>query len=131
MNTIKGEIVAIRSSGSICLVKINVNNSIITSILLKNDRDSFIKISNNVTVLFKEAAVIIATGIAENTSLQNSFTGPIIELNKGLILSTLTVKTTLGNISSIINTNAVEQLKLSLNTPVTALIKSNEIMLSI
>lgn len=131
MNKISGKIVAIKSSGSVSIVKINANNHIISSILLKNDSDTFIKKEKHVTVLFKETEVIIATGKVENISLQNKFSGPIINLEKGVILSTLTVQTEVGNIVSMITTNAVEQLNLSLNDTVTAMIKSNEIMLSV
>ncbi|PCH73751.1 MAG: tobe domain protein [Flavobacteriaceae bacterium] len=131
MNKIKGEIIAIKSSGSVSIVKINVNNHIISSILLENKGDSFIKIAAHVSVLFKETAVVIAKGTVANISLQNKFSGPIISLEKGAILSILTIHTALGNISSMITTNAVEQLKLSLNDTVTAMIKSNEIMLAV
>jgi len=131
MNKIKGKIVDIKSSGSVSLVKINANNHVISSILLKNDSDSFIKMEAQVTVLFKETEVIIATGKVADISLQNKFSGPIINLEKGAILSTLTVQTEIGNIVSMITTNAVDQLNLSLNDTVTAMIKSNEIMLSV
>jgi len=131
MNKIKGKIVDIKSSGSVSIVKINANNHVISSILLKNDSDSFIKSEAHVTVLFKETEVIIAAGKVENISLQNKFSGPIINLEKGVILSTLTVQSEIGNIVSMITSNAVEQLNLSLNDTVTAMIKSNEIMLSV
>jgi len=131
MNKIKGKIVDIKSSGSVSLVKINANNHVISSILLKNDSDSFIKMEAQVTVLFKETEVIIATRKVADISLQNKFPGPIINLEKGAILSTLTVQTEIGNIVSMITTNAVDQLNLSLNDTVTAMIKSNEIMLSV
>lgn len=131
MNKIKGKITAITSNGSVNIVKIDVNNHFISSILLKNDSDSFIKKDAEVTVLFKETEVIIAKGTVENISLQNKFYGPIISLEKGVILSTLTVYTPVGNISSMITTNAVEQLNLSINDTVTAMIKSNEIMLAV
>jgi len=131
MNKLKGKIVAITSSGSVSIVKINVNKHFISSIILKNDTDSFIRKDANVTILFKETEVIIAKGLVENISLQNKFTGPIIELEKGEVLSTLTVQTAVGDICSMITTNAVDQLNLTLNDTVTAMIKSNEIMLSV
>jgi len=131
MNKLKGKIVAITSSGSASIVKINVNKHFISSIILKNDTDSFIRKDANVTILFKETEVIIAKGLVENISLQNKFTGPIIELEKGEVLSTLTVQTAVGDICSMITTNAVDQLNLTLNDTVTAMIKSNEIMLSV
>jgi molybdate transport system regulatory protein len=45
-------------------------------------------------------------------------------------LSKIVVESSVGNITSIITSNAVEQLQIKVGSQVTAMIKTNEIMLS-
>ncbi len=131
MNILHGKITEIQTSGSVSIVSIDVQGSQVTSIVLENpESSSYIKTGAIVQVLFKETEVVVGTGEYKNLSLQNKFRGTILSLNKGVILSTLEVATNVGIISSMITTNAVNQLHLVINTTVTVMIKSNEIMLS-
>ncbi len=131
MNTLTGQISNIEVNGSLALVTTKVNGIPFTAIVIETpDTVAYLKTGNTIKILFKETEVIIATGDLPNISLQNRITGTIIQLEKGALLSKLTIGTTVGNVVSVITTKAVEQLKISTNTAVTAMIKTNEILLS-
>jgi molybdopterin-binding protein len=83
-----------------------------------------------ITVIFKETEVIIGTGTNHTISMQNKFVGPIISIESKALLSKLIIETSVGKITSIITTNAVKQLKLIVGLEVTAMVKTNEILVT-
>jgi len=131
MNILKGTIENLKVNGSLTFVNVVVNNQKISAILIDTpSSEPFLKIGNEISVIFKETEVIIGKGNVNNISLQNKFFGKITRIISKNVLSKITINTAVGNISSIITTNAVNQLNLSENCEVTAMIKTNEIMLS-
>lgn len=131
MNILQGTITKTQTSGSVSIVNIEVQGHSISSIVLETPTtSSYLKIGASVQVLFKETEVVIGIGNFNNISLQNKFHGTITQLDKGEVLSTLAVSTTVGTIHSMITTNSVNQLNLSIATQVMVMVKSNEIMLS-
>ena len=56
--------------------------------------------------------------------------GTVTRIDADILLSKLIMKTEIGEISSIITSNAVKQLKIKLGMEVTAMVKTNEIILS-
>ncbi|HEY8661558.1 MAG TPA: TOBE domain-containing protein [Hanamia sp.] len=131
MNTLKGEIISIKVNGNLSLVTINVSDIIFKTIVIENpDTASYLKTGNKINVIFKETEVVIGKGLEHFVSLQNRLTGNIIEIENGALLSKLTIDTPVGNIVAIITLDAVVQLKLQVGEIITAMIKTNEIMLS-
>jgi len=74
--------------------------------------------------------VILANRADCSISLQNKMPGEIIKVESDKLLSKLVIKTPVGNITSIITSNAVKQLDLYLGKNIVAMVKTNEIMLS-
>lgn len=131
MNIFKGNISNIKTSGSLSLVEINVDGIIFKSIIIDTPETAFyLKINNDVKIIFKEAEVVISKGNLENISLQNKVSGLIIKIEKDELLSKITLKTKIGEIRSIITTDAVEQLVLKNGDEVVAMVKTNEMILS-
>ena len=131
MNTIKGKITSIDVNGSMSLVGINANDVPLKAIVIDTPESAtYLKTGNAVKVIFKETEVIIGKGAEHRISLRNKFVGKIHEIEKGELLSKLIVNTAAGKITSIITTNAVQQLQLNIGDEVTAMIKTNEMMLS-
>ena len=128
MNKIKGSISSIITHENLSLIYVLVNNATVTSITLDNSKD-LLKINHDVFVVFKETEVIIGLGKEHAISMQNKFFGSITSIDSNVVLSKLIINTTIGEITSIITTNAVKQLKLIVGTEVTAMIKTNEILL--
>jgi len=131
MNNLKGEISSIKSNGSLSLVEIKVGDIIFKTIVIDTPNTaSYLKLGNKVNVIFKETEVIIGIGAEYKISIQNKIVGEIFKIEKGKLLSKLVINTTIGKIVSIITTNSVAQLQLQVGKKITAMIKTNEIMLS-
>jgi len=131
MNILKGEIEKLTISGSLTLIGINVNSIGMSAIVIDTPKTApYLILGNTITVVFKETEVIICKGNTDKISLRNKFEGVIENLESNELLSKLKIKTTVGTISSIITTNAVKQLELKVGSEVTAMIKTNEIIIS-
>lgn len=131
MNIFKGTISNIKTSGSLSLVEVNIDGIIFKSIIIDTPETAFyLKINNDVKIIFKEAEVVISKGNLENISLQNKVSGLIIKIEKDELLSKITLKTKIGEIRSIILTDAVEQLVLKNGDEIVAMVKTNEMILS-
>lgn len=131
MNILKGNIEKLTVSGSLTLIGIKVNNIDMSAIVIDTpETASYLKVGNSITAVFKETEVIIGKGNTYEISLRNKFEGTIDNIESGELLSKLTINTLVGKIKSIITTNAVNQLNLKIGTVVTAMIKTNEILIS-
>ena len=131
MNILKGTISAIKVSGNLSLITINVKDLKLTTVIIETPNTvSYLKEGNPINVIFKETEVVIGKGSTITISLQNKIEGTIVEIEKGELLSKLTIETNVGKIVSVITTNAVNKLQLNIDVKVTAMIKTNEIMLS-
>ncbi len=131
MNILKGKITAIKANGTLSLVEIYVDNTPFKTIVVETpDTASYLTKGNIVKVIFKETEVIIGKGVEHAVSMQNKVIGKIITIENGELLSKLTINIGIDNIVSIITKNAVDELQLSVDEEITAMIKTNEIMLS-
>lgn len=132
MNKLEGKIVNIKTSGHLSMVSVEINPEIIIkSIVIETQKTAnYLKIGGQVATLFKETEVVIGTGKLPNISLQNKIEGTIKHMEKGTLLSKIVLVTGVGELTSIISTNAVEHLGLEERTPATVMIKLNEVMLS-
>ena len=131
MNILKGIIEKLTIHGKLTLINLKVKGVLMSAIVIDTpDTAPYLKTGNEITVLFKETEVIMATGNTDQISLRNKFYGTIDKIETNEILSKLTINTSVGKIKSIITTNAVNQLQLKKNIEVTAMVKTNEIMLS-
>lgn len=130
MNILKGTIQNLSVSGNLTLLRIGVNDSLITAIVIDTpETSSNLKVNNPITVIFKETEVIIGKGDTSQISMRNQFKGIIKSVESKELLSKLTIETSVGDITSIITSNAVNQLDLAYGVEVTAMVKTNEIML--
>jgi len=132
MNKLKGNITNVEMSGNLAIVSVEIEPEIVfKAIIIEHaNENNYLKIGNLISVLFKETEVIIATEGTQHISLQNKILSSIKHIEQGILLSKLTLQFDSGEITSIISTNAVKQLALSVNKKVTAMVKLNEVMLS-
>lgn len=100
-----------------------------TVIIETAESADYLVMGGEINILFKETEVLICRKPCPNISLQNRIEGTIENIMEGKLLSQLNLKTDIGNIKSIITTNAVRQLDLKVSDEVIAMIKTNEIML--
>lgn len=131
MNTLTGKIESITVSNHLSLVYILVRDIRLTAIVIDTPESvTYLKTGGSIQAIFKETEVIIGKGKNNDISLQNKLHGKILSIEKGNLLSRLTLDTAVGKITSVITTNAVKQLALTKGMEVTAMVKTNEIMLS-
>ncbi len=131
MNVLTGKIASVTPSGELSLIRVSCADVLITAIVIDTPETApYLKTNTVVKLLFKETEVIIGKGIDHQVSLQNQLMGTIASLEKGTLLSKVTIMTKSGEVTSIITTSAVNQLDLTTGAPACAMIKTNEIMLS-
>ena len=131
MNILHGLISAVERTGHLALVRVRVGETMMTSIVVDPPRGaSAMQKDAPVRVIFKETEVIIGVGSVEHISLRNKLSGTISTIEQGALLSRVTVETAAGPVVSLITTQAVRQLELTTGKPVSAMIKTNEIMLA-
>lgn len=131
MNVLSGTISSVSPSGELSLVKVNCADVFISAIVIDTTETApYLKTGNTVKLLFKETEVIIGSGFEHYVSLQNRLNGTVSDIQEGELLSKVTIAAKPGPVTSIITTNAVKQLGISIGSEACAMIKTNEIMLS-
>ena len=131
MNRLKGKIETINSHDELLLIELNVQQTKMKAIIIGKPNDySYLEIGNEIAILFKETEVTISSYKNLNISIQNKLTCTITSLKKGKLLSQVNLDFNGISLSSIITTNSIENLNLKNEDTVTALIKTNEIILS-
>jgi molybdate transport system regulatory protein len=131
MNSLKGEIEHVEISGNLSLVTIKVVECQFKSIIIETpDTVDYLTVGGCVDVLFKETEVIIAIGENLQISLRNKMISTISSIEKGTLLAKLTLETNAGDVVSIITSNAVENLNLTVGAQVMAMVKTNEVFLA-
>jgi len=132
MNSLEGHIKEVQVNGNLSLVTVALSDQILFKAIVIETPEtaSYLTPGHLVKVLFKETEVIIGKDIKHLISLQNQVRGVIRTIERGLLLSNIMINTPAGDISSIITTNALDQLSLEEELTVCAMVKTNEIMLS-
>ena len=114
MNSFEGHIVSVEESEKMSLVTISIQGAqTMKAIILETSATaSYLKLNNPIRILFKETEVVIGTAIPHQISLQNRIPGIISHIDKGALLSKLIVKSEIGEIGSIISTQAIQDLRI-------------------
>ncbi|MBP95131.1 tobe domain protein [Candidatus Poribacteria bacterium] len=130
MNQLSGKIENIETKNSLSFVSIKVGTATLFAIVMQTLHNSpHLKIGNPIQVIFKATEVIISTGLVDHISLQNRLAGKIDTIESGLLMSRLLLKTEIGMLISVIPTISVNRLELKVDSEITAMIKSNNLML--
>ncbi|MDH3323376.1 MAG: TOBE domain-containing protein [Flavobacteriaceae bacterium] len=131
MNSLKGIIEAVNVSGDLSIITVKVAHTNFSAIVIDTPQtDPYLVKGNPIQVIFKETEVIIGVGSVDGISLRNKLFGKVVSIDSDNLLSKLVVDTDVGLITSIITTNSVKRLKIEIGTALTAMIKTNELMLS-
>jgi molybdopterin-binding protein len=131
MNIFSGIIEEINSHEGISIVNIRSGDLQFKSVILDDASTlDYLKVGNPVRVLFKETEVIIVNQQEDNISLRNRIKCTIHSIDRGVLLSKLELEHDSQKVYSILTTEAVEKLELKIGDKVTAMIKTNEIMIS-
>ena len=90
---------------------------------------SYLNPGHPIEVIFKETELILAKNDPQ-ISLMNKIEVEIEFINKGELLSEISLRSAAGLIKAVVNSDAVEVLGLKVKDQVLAMIKQNEIMLA-
>lgn len=131
MNQLSGKVLSIDTQDQLSLVRVEVRDAVLCTIIVNRPEEvPYLDIGKEVQVLFKETEVVIALPECKGISLQNQLLCEVLELQKGALLSRLSLGHPAGKLVSIITSRAIEQLGIGVGSMVKALIKTNEMMLS-
>ncbi len=128
---LNGNIAEVRVNGELSIVRVDAGGHLLSCIVIDTPETAdYLVVGEAVKVIFKETEVIIGTGSTEGISLRNKFRGQVVRIDSDILLSKLTIETPVGAITSIITSNAVAELGIRVGSEVTAMVKTNELILS-
>lgn len=131
MNKLKAEIIHIESNAHMCLVDLAVGKDVLSATLLETpEQVDYLKIGKQVTVLFKETEVSLAKDLTGLISLRNRLQATVNHIERGEILSAVSLDYQNHPLTSVITTRGMDRLKLKVGDVVEALIKANEVVLT-
>ena len=130
MNKFTGIITQIQQSGSIMLVDVAVDGYGFSALLIESGTyPIWLQTGNTINLVFKETEVSIAKDLTGVISMRNRMKCKVISIERGELLSKITLKFQDQIIASAITTRAVDAIHLTIGEEVEALVKSNEISL--
>ena len=127
MNRLPGRIAAIETCGSIALVDVDAVGLKLTATLVGAGAltDSW-RPGMAVTLLFAETEVALAKNLSGLISMRNRLPGRIVALERGTVLTKVTLDIAGQRVVSVITTRSSHTLALQEGEPVEALVKANE-----
>ncbi len=131
MNKVQGIVTEVISEGHLSLVRIEAQGHTYSSIVIDTPESApYLRTGNEIYMLFKENEVVIAKEFSGAISMQNRFEGSVTQIDTGKLLCRVTVNWYNVEITSLITAQACRQLNITVGDTVTAMVKTNEIMLA-
>lgn len=130
MNRLRGKIVAVESAGHMSLVDVAVADDQFTSIVVETPETSpYLHPGAEVWLLFKETEVSLAKNLSGEISLRNRMRAVIRAIERGALVSEVTLDYKGMRVVSVITSRSVERLALKPGDEVEGLVKANEVTL--
>lgn len=130
MNKLPATIKAIQQSGTILLVDAEVGGQVFSALLIESiNRPEWLEVDKLVDLIFKETEVSLAKNLQGQVSTRNRMKCRVLKVDKGELLSMITLQFNGFTIASAITTRAVNALQLKVGDEVDALVKANEVSL--
>lgn len=130
MNNLSSIITAIQQSGSILLVDAEVDGQGFSALLIESvNLPEWLEVGKAVDLVFKETEVSLAKELQGKISMRNRMKCLVLKIDKGELLSMVTLQFKNFTIVSAITTRSVNSLHLEIGDEVDALVKSNEVSL--
>lgn len=130
MNKLKGKIMNIESSEYISIVDIEVEGDLFSSVIIETPETAdYLRIGEEVFMLFKETEVSIGKALSGNLSLRNRLKSKIKTIEKGTVLTKITLDYKGKDIISVITTRSTNKLDLKVGDEVQGLVKANEVII--
>ncbi|MFA9388931.1 MAG: molybdopterin-binding protein [Prolixibacteraceae bacterium] len=130
MNKLPAKITTIQQSGTILLVDAEVEDQGFSALIIESaERPEWLGVGKGVDLVFKETEVSLAKDLQGKISTRNRMKCQILKIDKGELLSMITLKYGQYIVVSAITTRSVHALQLKIGDEVEALVKANEVSL--
>ncbi|MFF0431398.1 molybdopterin-binding protein [Streptomyces sp. NPDC004327] len=131
-NQIPGTVTAVTTGEAMAIVKVRLagGQDVTAAITADAVEDLGLAEGSAVRALVKATEVALATGPVAGISIRNQLAGSVTHVSTGGAMGSVRVSVDGGELTAAITRDAVEDLGLSVGTPVVALIKSTEISLA-
>jgi molybdate transport system regulatory protein len=130
MNRLPGRIAQVDVAGSIALVDVDVGARRFTATLVgASEEVATWPAGMPVTLLFKETEVALAVELTGRISMRNRLPGIVTALERGQLLSKVTLDVDGYRIGAIVTTRSCDALGLAIGTAAEGLVKANEMTL--
>ena len=130
MNKLPGTVSHIESNGQLSLVDIAIAGGSLTATLLEAPGASaYLNTGASVMVMFKPTEVSLAKQLRGYISLRNRLPCQVTGIERGALMSVVTLAYAGSSLQSVITSRAVDALQLRVGDQVEALIKANEVIL--
>jgi molybdate transport system regulatory protein len=130
MNKLPGIITQIQKSGSIMLVDLDVDGHSFSAMLIESAiPPQWLQKDSHIYIVFKETEVSLAKGLSGKISMRNRMMCEVIRIDRGELLSKITLQFQKYIITSAITTRSVDSLQIKVGDEIEALVKANEVTL--
>jgi molybdate transport system regulatory protein len=130
MNKLPGRISRIQQSSSIILVDVDVDGHVFSAMLIESaTRQEWLQEGHPVDLVFKETEISLGKNLSGLISLRNRMKCRVLQIERGELLSIISLAFQNFTIVSAITTRSVEMLDLKIGDEVEALVKANEVSL--
>jgi molybdopterin-binding protein len=128
VNKLKAKIVKIESSDHLSLVDLEANGDIFSCVIIETPNTAdYLRINNEVFILFKETEVSIGKNFSGHISLRNQIHSTIIKIQKGSVLTEICLDYKGLELGSIITTRSANKMNLEIGDSVIGFVKANEV----
>lgn len=130
MNKLSGIISKIQQSGAILLVDVDVDGHSFSAMLIESATHlEWLQTGRMIELVFKETEVSLAKNLSGMISMRNRMKCTILKIERGKLLSQVSLQFQKYTITSAITTRSVNSLDLKIGDEVEALVKANEVSL--
>jgi molybdopterin-binding protein len=130
MNKLPAIIISIQQSGTILLVDAEVEGQGFSALLIESvSRPEWLETGKAIELVFKETEVSLAKNLQGQISMRNRMKCTVLKIDKGELLSMITLQFKSFTVVSAITTRSVNSLQLVTGDEVDALVKANEVSL--
>ncbi len=130
MNKLSGNIKNIETSDNISLIDIEVHDSIFCSIVINTDgTDDYLKVGNNINLLFKETEVDILPYRNKKLEKKNKLVTKIDSFKLGKILTELNMNYYGNKLTALILSRHMKKYNFQIGDKIILLIRTQEILL--
>ena len=130
MNKLTGIIIKIQKSGAVMLIDVDVDGHRFSALLIESGlKQPWLVEGNKVDLVFKETEVSLARGLKGIISTRNRMMCKVTGVERGELLSKITLSFQENTLVSAITTRAADSLQIHVGEEIEALVKANEVAL--